>query len=388
MAVYDIIPAGFNDIDLRTTLNRNGGSIPGTMDGAIIPSSGISGDFFNEKANININSPHKPIDVDAIFPLSDTDWRNYNYGFFNVQEIVPNIFNLSNYSIHYRFPTTKMRVSDFVGYNPKAEPVFRVSFPGHVYPDEAIMIDINAIYSTENQYQLSIDKILNNGGDNQICVGIGSRSKGNFYYKCYGKISNGKIPIFMVDNSIDWEGVLSKDIVVALFYVDRGFVNNKLDWHRTLDVGQKAYLAISDVANVNKPTTKNYDLIQYPIQGYMQYEVIGQTNINVNDNSSSYYEAVIDLHDKASAGVNTLANKMITVEQVDYSGKFRTDEVRVGGWSFPQSLGNNNYRIRVPIFNGGGANNVGKISVANIYLYVSGGSGAGKLVNYTMAGGK
>lgn len=56
MAVYNVIPARFTNLDIRDTLNANGGSVGDN-----------SSDYFGVRANVNIFSLKKPVKFNKQF---------------------------------------------------------------------------------------------------------------------------------------------------------------------------------------------------------------------------------------------------------------------------------------------------------------------------------
>ena len=347
--------------------------------------------------NVNMWTDRHPVVYSSIAPLSEEQFKSVHYGFENVAIIQPTFSNLTTKAIYYRQPvsgtnTWYYRASDFNGYNHNAKPIFQFSFPANISPDSAVIINIsNLIFESSTSGQLSIDKIIGNGKKNQLGVAIFSRSRQKGYYKIFGRtITGGKLPLFLVDDSLDWEGKLSKDIAICLFISDNTYSNERLKWREAPEYNMNFYPGISNTRRNNIPTMKYYNLSQFPIQGYLQYSVVGSTTPRVNDNSDSYYQYRFTIHDKASAGLATLKTYSVSMETIDYNGNFRTDQYEIGKGmanviSGPDGSGN--YVISVPCMTLGGKYYIGKTAYTNCYIYnTTTGASAGKLLEITLIG--
>ena len=348
-------------------------------------------------SNVNMWTDRHPVVYDSPLPLSEEQFKSVHYGFENVAIIQPTLSNLTTKSMYYRQPisgpnTWYYRASDFDGYNHNAKPIFDFTFPNNASPDSAIIININALlFESSAAGQLSIDKLIGNGKKNQLGVAICSRSKQKAYYKIFGRTITGrKLPIFLVDDSLDWEGKLSKDIAICLFISDNTYSNERLKWRETIEYNMNIYSSISNVRRNSVPAMKDYNLSQFPNQGYLQYSVIGSTTPRVNDNSDSYYQYRFTIHDKASAGLATLKTYSVSMETIDYNGNFRTDQYEIGKGmanviSGPDGSGN--YVISVPCMTLGGKYYIGKTAYTNCYIYnTTTGASAGKLLEITLIG--
>lgn len=348
-------------------------------------------------SNVNMWTDRHPVVYDSPLPLSEEQFKSVHYGFENVAIIQPTLSNLTTKSMYYRQPisgpnTWYYRASDFDGYNHNAKPIFQFSFPANISPDSAIIININALlFESSAAGQLSIDKLIGNGKKNQLGVAIFSRSRQKGYYKIFGRtITGGKLPIFLVDDSLDWEGKLSKDIAICLFISDNTYSSERLKWRESPEYNMNFYPSISNTRRNNIPTMKYYNLSQFPIQGYLQYSVVGSTTPRVNDNSDSYYQYRFTIHDKASAGLATLKTYSVSMETIDYNGNFRTDQYEIGKGmanviSGPDGSGN--YVISVPCMTLGGKYYIGKTAYTNCYIYnTTTGASAGKLLEITLIG--
>lgn len=348
-------------------------------------------------SNVNMWTDRHPVVYSSIAPLSEEQFKSVHYGFKNVAIIQPTFSNLTTKSIYYRQPvsgtnTWYYRASDFNGYNHNAKPIFQFTFPANISPDSAVIINIsNLIFESSTAGQLSIDKIIGNGKKNQLGVAIFSRSRQKGYYKIFGRtITGGKLPLFLVDDSLDWEGKLSKDIAICLFISDNTYSNERLKWREAPEYNMNFYPGISNTRRNNVPAMKYYNLSQFPIQGYLQYSVVGSTTPRVNDNSDSYYQYRFTIHDKASAGLATLKTYSVSMETIDYNGNFRVDQYEIGKGmanviSGPDGSGN--YVISVPCMTLGGKYHVGKTAYTNCYIYnTRTGASAGKLLEITLVG--
>lgn len=348
-------------------------------------------------SNVNMWTDRHPVVYDSPLPLSEEQFKSVHYGFENVAIIQPTLSNLTTKSMYYRQPISGTnawyyRASDFDGYNHNAKPIFQFSFPANISPDSAIIININALlFESSAAGQLSIDKLIGNGKKNQLGVAIFSRSRQKGYYKIFGRtITGGKLPIFLVDDSLDWEGKLSKDIAICLFISDNTYSSERLKWRESPEYNMNFYPSISNTRRNNIPTMKYYNLSQFPIQGYLQYSVVGSTTPRVNDNSDSYYQYRFTIHDKASAGLATLKTYSVSMETIDYNGNFRTDQYEIGKGmanviSGPDGSGN--YVISVPCMTLGGKYYIGKTAYTNCYIYnTTTGASAGKLLEITLIG--
>lgn len=348
-------------------------------------------------SNVNMWTDRHPVVYSSIAPLSEEQFKSVHYGFENVAIIQPTFSNLTTKAIYYRQPvsgtnTWYYRASDFNGYNHNAKPIFQFTFPANISPDSAVIINIsNLIFESSTSGQLSIDKIIGNGKKNQLGVAIFSRSRQKGYYKIFGRtITGGKLPLFLVDDSLDWEGKLSKDIAICLFISDNTYSNERLKWREAPEYNMNFYPGISNTRRNNVPAMKYYNLSQFPIQGYLQYSVVGSTTPRVNDNSDSYYNYRFTIHDKASAGLATLKTYSVSMETIDYNGNFRVDQYEIGKGmanviSGPDGSGN--YVISVPCMTLGGKYHVGKIAYTNCYIYnTRTGASAGKLLEITLVG--
>jgi hypothetical protein len=347
--------------------------------------------------NVNMWTDRHPVAYDSIAPLSEEQFKSVHYGFENVAIIQPTLSNLTTKSMYYRQPISGTnawyyRASDFDGYNHNAKPIFQFSFPANISPDSAVIININdLIFESSTSGQLSIDKIIGNGKKNQLGVAIFSRSRQKGYYKIFGRtITGGKLPLFLVDDSLDWEGKLSKDIAICLFISDNTYSNERLKWREAPEYNMNFYPGISNTRRNNVPAMKYYNLSQFPIQGYLQYSVVGSTTPRVNDNSDSYYNYRFTIHDKASAGLATLKTYSVSMETIDYNGNFRVDQYEIGKGmanviSGPDGSGN--YVISVPCMTLGGKYYIGKTAYTNCYIYnTTTGASAGKLLGITLIG--
>lgn len=347
--------------------------------------------------NVNMWTDRHPVVYSSIAPLSEEQFKSVHYGFENVAIIQPTFSNLTTKAIYYRQPvsgtnTWYYRASDFNGYNHNAKPIFQFTFPANISPDSAVIINIsNLIFESSTSGQLSIDKIIGNGKKNQLGVAIFSRSRQKGYYKIFGRtITGGKLPLFLVDDSLDWEGKLSKDIAICLFISDNTYSNERLKWREAPEYNMNFYPGISNTRRNNVPAMKYYNLSQFPIQGYLQYSVVGSTTPRVNDNSDSYYQYRFTIHDKASAGLATLKTYSVSMETIDYNGNFRTDQYEIGKGmanviSGPDGSGN--YVISVPCMTLGGKYYIGKTAYTNCYIYnTTTGASAGKLLEITLIG--
>lgn len=348
-------------------------------------------------SNVNMWTDRHPVVYSSIAPLSEEQFKSVHYGFENVAIIQPTFSNLTTKAIYYRQPvsgtnTWYYRASDFNGYNHNAKPIFQFTFPTNISPDSAVIINISGlIFESSTSGQLSIDKIIGNGKKNQLGVAIFSRSRQKGYYKIFGRtITGGKLPLFLVDDSLDWEGKLSKDIAICLFISDNTYSNERLKWREAPEYNMNFYPGISNTRRNNVPAMKYYNLSQFPIQGYLQYSVVGSITPRVNDNSDSYYNYQFTIHDKASAGLATLKTYSVSMETIDYNGNFRVDQYEIGKGmanviSGPDS--NANYVIRVPCMTLGGKNHIGKTAYTNCYIYnTRTGASAGKLLEITLVG--
>lgn len=347
--------------------------------------------------NVNMWTDRHPVVYSSIAPLSEEQFKSVHYGFENVAIIQPTFSNLTTKAIYYRQPvsgtnTWYYRASDFNGYNHNAKPIFQFTFPANISPDSAVIINIsNLIFESSTSGQLSIDKIIGNGKKNQLGVAIFSRSRQKGYYKIFGRtITGGKLPLFLVDDSLDWEGKLSKDIAICLFISDNTYSNERLKWREAPEYNMNFYPGISNTRRNNVPAMKYYNLSQFPIQGYLQYSVVGSTTPRVNDNSDSYYNYRFTIHDKASAGLATLKTYSVSMETIDYNGNFRVDQYEIGKGmanviSGPDGSGN--YVISVPCMTLGGKYYIGKTAYTNCYIYnTTTGASAGKLLEITLIG--
>lgn len=92
--VYDVMPNTFTSLDIRDTLNANGGSV-----------GDVSNDYYSDRANINRWAARKPTYNEA-YPSS-----------FDFDRIVGTLHYLK-----YRKPVAPYRSSDYAGYNAKALP--------------------------------------------------------------------------------------------------------------------------------------------------------------------------------------------------------------------------------------------------------------------------
>lgn len=348
-------------------------------------------------SNVNMWTDRHPVVYSSIAPLSEEQFKSVHYGFENVAIIQPTFSNLTTKAIYYRQPVSGIntwyyRASDFNGYNHNAKPIFQFTFPANISPDSAVIININdLIFESSTSGQLSIDKIIGNGKKNQLGVAIFSRSRQKGYYKIFGRtITGGKLPLFLVDDSLDWEGKLSKDIAICLFISDNTYSNERLKWREAPEYNMNFYPGISNTRRNNVPAMKYYNLSQFPIQGYLQYSVVGSTTPRVNDNSDSYYQYRFTIHDKASAGLATLKTYSVSMETIDYNGNFRVDQYEIGKGmanviSGPDGSGN--YVISVPCMTLGGKYHVGKTAYTNCYIYnTRTGASAGKLLEITLVG--
>lgn len=347
--------------------------------------------------NVNMWTDRHPVVYDSIAPLSEEQFKSVHYGFKNVEIIQPTVSNLTTKSMYYKQPVSGInawyyRASDFDGYNHNAKPIFQFSFPANISPDSAVIINIsNLIFESSTAGQLSIDKLIGNGKKNQLGVAIFSRSRQKGYYKIFGRtITGSKLPLFLVDSSLDWEGKLSKDIAICLFISDNTYSSERLKWRESPEYNMNFYPGISNTRRNNAPTMKYYNLSQFPIQGYLQYSVVGSTTPRVNDNSDSYYQYRFTIHDKASAGLATLKTYSVSMETIDYNGNFRTDQYEIGKGmanviSGPDGSGN--YVISVPCMTLGGKYYIGKTAYTNCYIYnTTTGASAGKLLEITLIG--
>lgn len=347
--------------------------------------------------NVNMWTDRHPVVYDSIAPLSEEQFKSVHYGFENVEIIQPTFYNLKTKSMYYKQPASGInawyyRASDFDGYNHNAKPIFQFSFPANISPDSAVIINIsNLIFESSTAGQLSIDKLIGNGKKNQLGVAIFSRSRQKGYYKIFGRtITGSKLPLFLVDSSLDWEGKLSKDIAICLFISDNTYSSERLKWRESPEYNMNFYPCISNTRRNNIPTIKYYNLSQFPIQGYLQYSVVGSTTPRVNDNSDSYYQYRFTIHDKASAGLATLKTYSVSMETIDYNGNFRTDQYEIGKGmanviSGPDGSGN--YVISVPCMTLGGKYYIGKTAYTNCYIYnTTTGASAGKLLEITLIG--
>lgn len=347
--------------------------------------------------NVNMWTDRHPVVYSSIAPLSEEQFKSVHYGFENVAIIQPTFSNLTTKAIYYRQPvsgtnTWYYRASDFNGYNHNAKPIFQFTFPANISPDSAVIINIsNLIFESSTSGQLSIDKIIGNGKKNQLGVAIFSKSRQKGYYKIFGRtITGGKLPLFLVDDSLDWEGKLSKDIAICLFISDNTYSNERLKWREAPEYNMNFYPGISNTRRNNVPAMKYYNLSQFPIQGYLQYSVVGSTTPRVNDNSDSYYNYRFTIHDKASAGLATLKTYSVSMETIDYNGNFRVDQYEIGKGmanviSGPDGSGN--YVISVPCMTLGGKYYIGKTAYTNCYIYnTTTGASAGKLLEITLIG--
>lgn len=347
--------------------------------------------------NVNMWTDRHPVVYDSIAPLSEEQFKSVHYGFENVAIIQPTLSNLTTKSMYYIQPISGTnawyyRASDFNGYNHNAKPIFQFTFPANISPDSAVIINIsNLIFESSTSGQLSIDKIIGNGKKNQLGVAIFSRSRQKGYYKIFGRtITGGKLPLFLVDDSLDWEGKLSKDIAICLFISDNTYSNERLKWREAPEYNMNFYPGISNTRRNNVPAMKYYNLSQFPIQGYLQYSVVGSTTPRVNDNSDSYYNYRFTIHDKASAGLATLKTYSVSMETIDYNGNFRVDQYEIGKGmanviSGPDGSGN--YVISVPCMTLGGKYYIGKTAYTNCYIYnTTTGASAGKLLEITLIG--
>lgn len=70
---------------------------------------------------------------------------------------------------------------------------------------------------------------------------------------------------------------MSKDIAIVLFITDGVFASDRLKWKESLDTNMKAYRGISSTRRNSAPILARYTLSQFPIQGYLQYSVVGST---------------------------------------------------------------------------------------------------------------
>lgn len=348
-------------------------------------------------SNVNMWTDRHPVVYSSIAPLSEEQFKSVHYGFENVAIIQPTFSNLTTKAIYYRQPVSGIntwyyRASDFNGYNHNAKPIFQFTFPANISPDSAVIINIsNLIFESSTAGQLSIDKLIGNGKKNQLGVAIFSRSRQKGYYKIFGRtITGGKLPLFLVDSSLDWEGKLSKDIAICLFISDNTYSNERLKWREAPEYNMNFYPGISNTRRNNVPAMKYYNLSQFPIQGYLQYSVVGSTTPRVNDNSDSYYQYRFTIHDKASAGLATLKTYSVSMETIDYNGNFRVDQYEIGKGmanviSGPDGSGN--YVISVPCMTLGGKYHVGKTAYTNCYIYnTRTGASAGKLLEITLVG--
>ena len=107
MAVHDVIPDRFTNLDVRDTLNAGGGSV-----------GDHSEDYFSDRARINIWSWLKPIELDNRFPTLEQ--RKLLSGFFLSEVNTP--WNIPVKVFKYRLPSSFFRIADFTGYRYKANP--------------------------------------------------------------------------------------------------------------------------------------------------------------------------------------------------------------------------------------------------------------------------
>lgn len=84
MAVYNVIPARFTNLDIRDTLNANGGSVGDN-----------SSDYFGVRANVNIFSLKKPVKFNKQF-VTDADawWKadNGNFGIILLRPVLSRLW--------------------------------------------------------------------------------------------------------------------------------------------------------------------------------------------------------------------------------------------------------------------------------------------------------
>lgn len=73
MAVYNVIPARFTNLDIRDTLNANGGSVGDN-----------SSDYFGVRANVNIFSLKKPVKFNKQFVTDADAWWKADNGNFGI----------------------------------------------------------------------------------------------------------------------------------------------------------------------------------------------------------------------------------------------------------------------------------------------------------------
>ena len=73
MAVYNVIPDRFTNLDIRDTLNANGGSVGDN-----------SSDYFGVRANVNIFSLKKPVKFNKQFVTDADAWWKADNGNFGI----------------------------------------------------------------------------------------------------------------------------------------------------------------------------------------------------------------------------------------------------------------------------------------------------------------
>ena len=154
MAVYNVIPARFTNLDIRDTLNANGGSVGDN-----------SSDYFGVRANVNIFSLKKPVKFNKQFVTDADAWWKADNGNFGI--ILPPTGSLpavgspmSPWS--WDFPGgsgSPLRISDYAGYNPKAPHLFSMHPDPGLYPNSqfrcSILLRQNAEISINNIADIS-----------------------------------------------------------------------------------------------------------------------------------------------------------------------------------------------------------------------------------------
>lgn len=121
MAVYNVIPDRFTNLDIRDTLNAYGGSVGDN-----------SLNYFSAAARINMWSKRKPVKRNIMFNTEDPNWFRADSGNYGIN--VPRAADIALLTGTYTYDipvqgSYNLRVGDFAGYNPEATVPFTTILP-------------------------------------------------------------------------------------------------------------------------------------------------------------------------------------------------------------------------------------------------------------------
>lgn len=230
MAVYNVIPARFTNLDIRDTLNANGGSVGDN-----------SSDYFGVRANVNIFSLKKPVKFNKQFVTDADAWWKADNGNFGI--ILPPTGSLpavgspmSPWS--WDFPGgsgSPLRISDYAGYNPKAPHLFSMHPDPGLYPNSqfrcSILLRQNAEISINNIADISrayMGVVVRHQANGELRFRTLNRSVMEMQQQEYAVVldapnwPDGKVDVYMVASYAEASEQSYSSINVTLFSMNQG----------------------------------------------------------------------------------------------------------------------------------------------------------------------